>query len=122
MPDTGSVSGTRLDSVPCLRSQPWQREQLRVTLASIGDAVIATDPEGRVSFMNGVGESLTGWTQPQASGRPLPEVFHIVNEHSREAAENPASWLEAEATPPADARATLTEVPGALTTCESAAC
>jgi PAS domain S-box-containing protein len=67
-----------------------ERERYRVTLASIGDAVIATDAEGRVSFMNGVSESLTGWPEPHASGKPLPEVFRIVNEHSRVVAENPA--------------------------------
>ena len=67
-----------------------QSEWLRITLASIGDAVISTDAEGRVTFMNGVAESLTGWTQAEAAGRPLPDVFHIVNEHTRQPVENPA--------------------------------
>lgn len=67
-----------------------QSEWLRVTLASIGDAVISTDAEGRVSFMNGVAESLTGWRQAEALGHPLPDVFHIVNEQSRQLAENAA--------------------------------
>lgn len=67
-----------------------EREQLRITLASIGDAVIATDPEGRISFMNSVAEALTRWSRPEATGRPLPEVFNIVNEHTRRPAENPA--------------------------------
>lgn len=57
-----------------------QREQLHVTLASIGDAVISTDAKGRVVFMNGVAERLTGWRLEEASGRPLPEVFAIANE------------------------------------------
>ena len=48
-----------------------ERERYRVTLASIGDAVIATDTEGRVTFQNGVAESLTGWVG--ATGRPLPD-------------------------------------------------
>jgi len=65
-----------------------ERERLRVTLSSIGDAVIATDAEGRVSFMNGVAESLTGWND--AAGHPLTEVFHIVNEQTRLPVENPA--------------------------------
>lgn len=67
-----------------------QSEWLRITLASIGDAVISTDAEGRITFMNGVAESLTGWPQADAIGRPLPEVFHIVNEHTRQPSENPA--------------------------------
>lgn len=67
-----------------------QREQLRVTLASIGDAVIATNADGRVTFMNPVAENLTGWTYEQGAGVPLTEVFNIVNESSREPVENPA--------------------------------
>jgi PAS domain S-box-containing protein len=67
-----------------------QSEWLRITLASIGDAVISTDAEGRVSFMNGVAESLTGWSQAEALGRLVPDVFCIVNEQSRLPVENPA--------------------------------
>ena len=67
-----------------------QSEWLRITLSSIGDAVICTDADGRVTFMNGVAEVLTAWTQAEAIGRPLPEVFHIVNERTREPVENPA--------------------------------
>ncbi len=67
-----------------------ERERLRITLASIGDAVISTDAEGRVTFLNGVAEALTGWTQAEAAGRPLPDVFRIVNEHTRQPVENPA--------------------------------
>jgi len=67
-----------------------QSEWLRVTLSSIGDGVISTDAEGRVSFMNDVAESLTGWTRDEASGRALDEVFRIVNESTRQGVENPA--------------------------------
>ncbi len=67
-----------------------QSDWLRITLASIGDAVISTDAEGRVTFMNGVAEALTGWPQAEAVGRPLPDVFHIVNERTRQPVENPA--------------------------------
>ena len=67
-----------------------QSEWLRITLASIGDAVISTDAEGRVTFLNGVAEALTGWPQAEAAGRPLPDVFHIVNEQTRQPVENPA--------------------------------
>jgi PAS domain S-box-containing protein len=66
------------------------REALRVTLASIGDAVITTDNESRVAYLNAVAETLTGWKQIDAEGRPLDEVFRIVNEGTRQPAENPA--------------------------------
>jgi PAS domain S-box-containing protein len=68
-------------------SQEW----FATTLQSIGDAVIATDATGRVTFLNPVAESLTGWQQEEAQGRHLPEVFRIVNEQRREAAENPVT-------------------------------
>jgi PAS domain S-box-containing protein len=61
-----------------------ERELLRITLASIGDAVISTDAEGRVKFLNGVAEELTGWRQADAVGRHLDDIFHIVNETTRE--------------------------------------
>jgi PAS domain S-box-containing protein len=67
-----------------------ERERLRVTLVSIGDAVITTDTEGRITFLNGVAESLTGWTNAEAAGQPLEAVFRIVNEDSRQPVENPA--------------------------------
>lgn len=66
-----------------------QREQLRVTLASIGDGVIVTDVQGQISFMNPVAELLTGWKQAEAIGQPLAAVFQIINEHTREPSENP---------------------------------
>ncbi|MFL5733262.1 MAG: ATP-binding protein [Chloroflexia bacterium] len=66
-----------------------QRERLRVTLASIGDAVIASDAEGRVAFMNPVAERLTSWSQAQALGQPVSQVFNIVNEQTRQPVENP---------------------------------
>jgi PAS domain S-box-containing protein len=66
-----------------------QQEWLRVTLASIGDAVIATDVEGRMTFLNGVAEELTGWHQADAQGQPLTRVFSIVNEQTRLPVENP---------------------------------
>ncbi|MBA2290848.1 MAG: PAS domain S-box protein [Gemmatimonadales bacterium] len=67
-----------------------QSEWLRITLASIGDAVISTDIEGRVTFMNKVAEDLTGWPMPEALGRALPEVFHIINEQTRRRVQDPA--------------------------------
>jgi PAS domain S-box-containing protein len=68
-----------------------QSEWLRVTLASIGDAVITTDTAGRITSLNPVAESLTGWSQDEANGRPLGTVFRIVNEQSRQEVENPAT-------------------------------
>ena len=67
-----------------------QSEWLRITLASIGDAVISTDATGGVTFMNTVAEALTGWPQADAIGRPLPEVFRIVHDEARTPVENPA--------------------------------
>jgi len=67
-----------------------QHEELRVTLSSIGDAVITTDGEGRVSGMNPVAEALTGWNSGDAEGKPLETVFRIVNETTKQPAENPA--------------------------------
>jgi PAS domain S-box-containing protein len=67
-----------------------ERERLRITLASIGDAVICTDVDFRVTYLNGVAETLTGWPQSEAVGRLLTDLFHIVNEFSRQPAENPA--------------------------------
>src|SRR5215472_2021195 len=66
-------------------------ERLRITLGSIGDAVIATDPSGAVSYMNAVAEDLTGWPLADASGKALPEVFRIINEETRKPVENPVS-------------------------------
>lgn len=68
-----------------------QREWLRVTLSSIGDAVITTDTNGGVTFLNPVAQSLTGWTQEDAASKPLDTVFKIVNEETRRTAENPAT-------------------------------
>src|SRR4029079_5560584 len=52
-----------------------ERERLLVTLASIGDAVISTDAQGRVDFVNPVAEALVGWKTGEAAGRPLEDVF-----------------------------------------------
>jgi PAS domain S-box-containing protein len=60
-------------------------EKLDVTLNSIGDAVMATDIEARVTRLNPVAEQLTGWTQAEAFGRPVDVVFQIINKESRQA-------------------------------------
>ena len=61
----------------------------QVTLSAIGDAVLTTDPEGRITYMNPVAESLTGWAAAEAHGRPLEAVLRIVNEETRRAVEQP---------------------------------
>jgi len=68
-----------------------QRELLRITLGSIGDAVIATDLRGRITYLNEVAESLTGWARADALQRPLDAVFRIVSEETRRPVENPAA-------------------------------
>ena len=68
-----------------------ERERLRVTLASIGDGVIVTDERGQIVSLNAVAESLTGWKQEQARGKPLEQVFRIVNEDTRQAVEDPCA-------------------------------
>jgi PAS domain S-box-containing protein len=66
------------------------------TLSSIGDAVIATDPKGRVTFMNPVAEQLTGWTLAEASESSLKTVFNICTEVTRASVENPIDRVLAE--------------------------
>lgn len=60
-----------------------------VTLASVGDAVIAADTDGRVTFLNQVAEELTGWSMVEAAGKPVTDVFRILNEYTRAPAEDP---------------------------------
>lgn len=75
-----------------------QREWLRVTLSSIGDAVIATDIKGLVSFINPTAEALTGWAMSEAAHRPFDEVFHIINEETRALVESPFSLVKRQGT------------------------
>ena len=67
-----------------------QRDSLQTTLQSIGDGVLVCDNSGNLTMLNPTAENLTGWNQNQAIGRPLSEVFHIINEHTRLPAESPA--------------------------------
>src|SRR5690349_7585180 len=60
-----------------------QRDWLRVTLSSIGDAVLTTDAEERVTFLNPIAESLTGWTADEAVDQSLSGVVGLINEGSR---------------------------------------
>lgn len=85
----GIMRDARLRMNASLVEASDQREQLRTTLASIGDAVIVTDDEGRVTSLNAVAERLTGWSLASALHRPLGEVFRIVNEETRRPAADP---------------------------------
>lgn len=80
------------------RRQREAREEFRATLYSIGDAVITTDEEGRVRHMNPVAEQLTGWPEAEACGKPLADVFRIVNEETRAVVENPVQRVLREGT------------------------
>ena len=68
-----------------------QKEWLQVTLDSIGDAVIATSPSGHIAFMNPVAQAYLGWSEEEAIGLPLKDVFRIVNEYTGEPVDNPVS-------------------------------
>jgi PAS domain S-box-containing protein len=83
---TGEVLATR-------KLQESEARALRI-LQSIGDAVIVTDVEGRITRMNPIAESLTGWTADQALGRPLSEVFNVVSEATGEPIESPAAKVK----------------------------
>lgn len=72
-------------------SRSHQRHEVfGVTLRSIGDAVITTNNEARITYINGVAESLTGWSHEEALGQPLEQVFRIINEVTLQPVENPA--------------------------------
>ncbi|BER91670.1 hypothetical protein M15_04140 [Atrimonas thermophila] len=71
------------------RKRAQEAEWFQTTLRSIGDAVIATDGEGRMIFMNPVAEELTGWSAGEAAGKPIEEVFHILYEQTRQPVLNP---------------------------------
>ena len=70
-----------------------EKERLIVTLRSIGDGVIATDIDGRVSIINKLAEDLTGWRQGDALGQPLPTVFSVVHQRTRQVYRNPVSQV-----------------------------
>jgi PAS domain S-box-containing protein len=70
-----------------------ERDRLAVTLRSIGDGVITSDTEGNIVAFNKAAEELTGWTEQEAVGMPLQEVFHIVNEETRERCVNPVQTV-----------------------------
>jgi diguanylate cyclase (GGDEF)-like protein/PAS domain S-box-containing protein len=66
-----------------------EKERAQITLNSIGDAVLSTDVSGQVTYLNAVAEELTGWSQKEALGHPLEDVFQIVDGTTRRTAQNP---------------------------------
>jgi len=89
---TLSYEGTIADITERKRAEQAifrEKERAQVTLQSIGDAVITTDADGRIDYMNPVAEQLTGWVLGEAQGRPIGEVLQLVNDGSREPLENP---------------------------------
>ncbi len=102
-PDTGeqfvdSIVKDITERIHVERELAAERERLAVTLHSIGDAVISTDVDSRVLLMNAVAETLTGWTQAEACGHLLDDVFKIVNEQTGKPAVNPLQQVLATGT------------------------
>ena len=92
MCSNGSLSpmDQKIQEVKRWGDQVYTREQwLNTTLRSIGDGVVAVDPQGKVVFMNSVAEQLTGWGEAEAHGRPLADIFVILNQRTRAVVENP---------------------------------
>ncbi|HVS76336.1 MAG TPA: EAL domain-containing protein, partial [Steroidobacteraceae bacterium] len=100
-----------------------EKERAQVTLQSIGDAVISTDADGRIEYINPVAESLTAWTLEEARGRPIGEVLCLVNEITREPIENPLLCVlgGGEMTAPADHSVLITRSGHEVAIQESAA-
>ncbi len=86
-----TVTASKADLEQAQASLRESEQRWSTTLASIGDAVIATDLSGKIMFMNGVAEELTGWTKTDALQKPIKNIFNIVNEHTRLEVENPVS-------------------------------
>ncbi len=70
-----------------------REESFRVTLASVGEAVITTDTAGRVTFMNPTAQNLTGWLLDESVGRPVDALLRMIHEHTRQSLENPVSQV-----------------------------
>jgi PAS domain S-box-containing protein len=87
--ELGRIAALAVDNARLYAQAESERERYEVTLKSIGDAVIATDEEARITFINDVAQSLTGWKSDVAIGMPIAEVFRIVNEDTRLTVESP---------------------------------
>jgi PAS domain S-box-containing protein len=85
--DPPQPKGSGNDIRPSERSPRW----FEITLASIGDAVIATDTRSRITYLNRVAEVMSGWSASEAYGKPLREIFRLINEDTRQAVEDPVA-------------------------------
>jgi PAS domain S-box-containing protein len=93
--DVSAAFRRSLDLQRSRAEELFQSEQhLRTTLASIGDGVVSCDADGKVELMNPIAQELTGWLESQARGRPIGEVFHIINETTRQPVENPVTKVQ----------------------------
>jgi diguanylate cyclase (GGDEF)-like protein/PAS domain S-box-containing protein len=70
-----------------------ERERSRVTLESIGDGVLSTDVQGKVTYMNAEAERMTGWSRDEAQDRPIAEVFHLIDGETRQVSRNPVEMV-----------------------------
>jgi PAS domain S-box-containing protein len=86
-----SVITDRLRAARAGQVRRESEQRWAVVLASVGDAVIATDVTGKITFINPVAETLTGWTRRDASMKPVTEIFNIINEQTRQHVENPVT-------------------------------
>ncbi len=89
-------SGQAIERIRYVNTLFEEKELLDVTLRSIGDGVISTDAEGRIVIINNIAEKLTGWTEKEAIGRHISEVFRIINEETRQPAPNPVEKVVSE--------------------------
>jgi PAS domain S-box-containing protein len=94
----GIITALAMSTIRGHRQLLASREELSTTLYAIGDGVITTDATGRVRRLNPEAERLTGWFEAEARGRPMGEVFQIVNEETRAEVENPVTRVLREGT------------------------
>lgn len=87
----GKILADQVLAIRTLEELQMAKQNLAITLHSIGDAVISTNLKSEIVFMNPVAEALTGWSKVEALGRPLSEIFRIINETTREKVEDPVS-------------------------------
>jgi PAS domain S-box-containing protein len=87
----GKILSDQVSAIRRMADLQMAKQNLSITLQSIGDAVISTNLRGEIVFMNPVAEALTGWSQSEAAGKPFGEVFRVVNEETREKVEDPVS-------------------------------
>jgi len=86
-----NVTTSKLELEKAQESLAKSEHRWATTLSSIGDAVIATDLQGKITFMNNIAEALTGYSLQEATQKQLPKVFHIINEETRQEVENPVT-------------------------------